>query len=279
MALGIVTRDRALLVRKAINSALNQNVDDLSIWVINDSSTDSTRQIASEYPRITWIDWALPRGCIAAREYLMRRISADYFVSLDDDAWFLEGDEISIAAKYLEENQSIGAVAFDILSPDRPQPGSRTNPRTVATFIGCGHMIRLSAARQAGFYEMSPGLYGAEEKDLCLRLLDAGYSTALLPGVHVWHDKTTLERNISMQHCSGVCNDLVMSFRRTPFWLLPATMLFKFYRHWMFSIQNHLLRPCLAGFRLFLRSMPSVWHSRRPVRTATLQRFVRLTRS
>src|SRR5437762_12405020 len=50
----------------------------------------------------------------------------------------------------------------------------------------------LSAAREVGLYEANPGSYGVEEKDLCLRLLDAGYKIVKLSGVHVWHDKTEI---------------------------------------------------------------------------------------
>ena len=89
------------------------------------------------------------------------------------------------------------------------------------TFVGCGHMVRLSAAREVGLYEANPGHYGVEEKDLCLRLLDAGYKIVKLFGVHVWHDKTEIGRTFPSQYASGVCNDLVLTYRRTPLFLLP----------------------------------------------------------
>jgi hypothetical protein len=110
-------------------------------------------------------------------------------------------------------------------------------------------------------------------------LLDAGYEIVKLPGVHVWHDKTMLARALPSQHRSGVCNDLVMSVRRTPALLLPLALATKLYKHWRFSRRNDLAKPCLEGFSLFLRSLCAVWRSRRPVRTATLARFRQLTRA
>jgi GT2 family glycosyltransferase len=232
--------------------------------------------LLNEFPQIGWTRWDANRGYVAARNYLMQSATANYFVSLDDDAVFVKGDEVALAVENLEQNPSIGAIAFDILSPDRSDPNARRSARAVAMFIGCGHAIRLAAARAVGFYDPAPGLYGGEEKDLCLRLIDAGYQILLLPGVHVRHDKTELERNPAAQHRSGVCNDLIMTLRRTPSWLLPLALLSKFYRHTAFAIRNRLTRPSFEGFGLFVRSIPRVWPSRRPVTTWALRRFMRL---
>src|SRR5207253_4407316 len=125
-------------------------------------------------------------------------------------------------------------------------------------------------------YEEMPGTYGVEEKDLCLRLIDASYGVVRLKGVHVWHDKSTIARQPNEQLRSGVCNDLVMAVRRTPLVLLPAAMLSKFYRHLLFGVRKQAVRPVLAGFTLFFRMLPCVWRSRRPVRASTLRTFMQL---
>src|SRR6185436_8450655 len=108
----------------------------------------------------------------------------------------------------------------------------------------------LSAVRAVGPYEATPGRYGGEEKDLCLRLLDAGYEVIRVPGVHVWHDKTSIARVHPSQHRSGVCNDLVFTMRRTPMVLLALALTNKFCKHWMFSRRNGLSQSCWQGFGL-----------------------------
>lgn len=102
----------------------------------------------------------------------------------------------------------MAAVGFDVLSPDRPKGVERTQPAPAATFIGCGHVLRLACAREVGYCETSTGFHGGEEKDLCLRPMDAGYRIDRLPGVHVWHEKSDVARNIADQHRSGACNSL-----------------------------------------------------------------------
>ncbi len=146
----------------------------------------------------------------------------------------------------------------------------------VATFIGCGHVLRLDAVRRLGGYASFPGSYGGEEKDLCLRLIDAGHAIVKMPGVHVWHDKSSTARDLVAQHRSGVCNDLTMTLRRTPFLLLPAAMGWKFARHFQFAVRRGLLAPYFAGVGKFIRALRPIWRHRAPVKMATLRRFSRL---
>src|SRR5947209_14310768 len=221
VVIGIVTRNRAAVLPTAVDSALAQDYPNYGICVLNDGSTDATSELATDYPQVAFINWSQSHGYVAARNYLMRNLAADYFVSLDDDARFLKGDEITVAISFLEKHSDVAVVAFDIVSPDRPATQSRTVPRLAPTFIGCGHVVRLAAVKQIGGYVPAPGGYGGEEKDLALRLIDAGHKIMLLPGVHVWHQKTEVARDLYEQHRSGVCNDFAMTLRRTPFAALP----------------------------------------------------------
>ena len=85
----------------------------------------------------------------AARNKMMLTATEDYYVSLDDDSWFIRGDEIAIAVDYLERHPEAAAVAFDILAPDSPQPVPRGVRHSVGMFIGCGHVLRLSTVKDA----------------------------------------------------------------------------------------------------------------------------------
>jgi GT2 family glycosyltransferase len=209
----------------------------------------------------------------------MRAASTEYYLSLDDDAWFIHGDEITVMIEHLEANPRVAAGAFDILSPDRPTPAARSAPRPAHMFIGCGHVVRMSAVRESGFYEPGPGLYGSEEKDLCLKFLDRLWDVHLLPGVHVWHEKTTLGRDAREQHRSGVCNDFVFALRRCPFPLLLVVFPVKFLNQLLFACRHRLLKSCLQGIGLFLRHSSAVWRSRDPVRAKTFIEFVRRSRA
>jgi glycosyltransferase involved in cell wall biosynthesis len=279
IAVGIVTHNRAAELRKAIASVLEQSHVPLRVAVIDDASSDGTPALRNEFKIVSWERWEQKQGLVRARNKMMLAAPEDYYVSLDDDARFIRGDEIAIAVDYLERHPKTAAVAFDILSPDRPQSIARGAQRAVALFIGCGHVLRLSTVKALGGYAQFPGAYGAEEKDFCLRLIDAGYQIVKLDGVHVWHDKSSLARDIPRQHRSGVCNDLTLTLRRVPLGILVPVLAWKVPSHFAFAIRTGLLGPCLQGFRDFVFAARAVWRSRRPVRLSSMARFSALTRS
>jgi GT2 family glycosyltransferase len=190
----------------------------------------------------------------------------------------MNDDEISIAVRHMETNPRIAAAAFDILSPDREKASPRSEPLPTHLFIGCGHLLRTSAVRECGFYVPGPGLYGSEEMDLCIRLLDRNWEIHFLPGVNVWHDKTSLARDSAEQYRSLVSNDLAFAARRCPFPLVLAIMPVKAINHLRFAAANHMLKSCFAGFGLFCRRAFEVWRSREPVRTRAFVEFIRRSR-
>lgn len=275
---GIATHNRADELEKAIASVLTQSYRPLHIAVVDDASGDDTPSLRARYPRIDWQRWPHAQGYLRARNHMMLKASEDYYASLDDDAWFWAGDELALAISFLESHPRVAAVAFDILSPERPDPAPRGPARPAAMFIGCGHVLRLSAVQRLAGYAEVPGRYGGEEKDLCLRLVDAGFGIVKLDGVHVWHDKTMRARDLTRQHRSGVCNDLVFELRRCPLALLLPMLVWKLARHLAFALRHRLLRPCWRGFGDFFGALGDAWRGREPVRLASYARFLALIR-
>src|SRR5690606_14595744 len=85
-SIAICTRNRAEYLRDAIASCLNQTVDDHEVIVIDDGSTDETREVVSEFQddRIQYF-FQQHSGVSVARNHAVSRAQADYVVVLDDD--------------------------------------------------------------------------------------------------------------------------------------------------------------------------------------------------
>jgi len=277
--IGITTFNRADILARAIQSALDQDYADKEVAVFDDASTDNTSIMRERFPSVRWYRADTNQGYLAARNKLMSKTEADLYFSLDDDAWFLERDEVSLGVRLMKQRPEVAALAYDILTPDRPDAVSRSEPVHTHTFIGCGHMLRLAPVREVGYYTPNPGFYGSEEKDLCVRLLDCGHEIMLLPGVHVWHDKSSEARDLAAQHRSGVCNDFVFALRRCPLpmalWLIPGKVM----SHLRFGINNGLLRPCLKGMAMFCAALPSVASTRKPVSSTAFHEYLRRSRA
>lgn len=270
---GITTHNRASVLPQAIASALSQENVDVVVAVHDDASTDSTPSVRVDFPTVEWTRSEKMQGYRAIRNRWMQRQEFDYFISLDDDAWFLRPDAISLGLKRFLDNPRLGAIAFDILSPDQPDERPVSAPKETFMFIGCGHMLRQSAVHEAGYYVDTPGAYGGEERDLALRLIDHQYQIELLPGIHVWHDKTLLSRDLLSTHTSGVCNELSLALHRCPqpdlWWVLPGK-LFNFIRFWLRKPEYR--QAGFAGLGLFTRNFAKSWKQRSPVRRESFHR-------
>ncbi len=278
--IGITSKNRASILPKAIHSALRQSYVNKEVWVFDDASTDDTALLESEYPQVKWIISEKPKGLVYARNLFMNNPDFDFFCSLDDDAWFLDNNALKNALEIFEKDSKIAALGFDMLSPDNPNKKDiKLTIQETNNFIGCGHIVRLKAAKEINFYTLNPGFYGGEEKDLCIRLIDAGYKVVAFKGVYVWHDKTNLSRNLKHQHQSGVCNDLVFSYRRTPGLILAPVLILQVIKHLKFSMffkEDKLLKPCLYGMKDFCIWATSKQTNRKAISMKGFRNFVKL---
>ncbi len=232
VCVGITTKNRKVILPKAIESALKQNYKDIKVFIFDDGSTDGTSELKFKYPEVRWERAEESLGLLEARNKMMRSCGADIFISLDDDAWFLKNDEVELAVDYFNQNEYLGGIGFDILERGtaRYREVPRAQPLPTNFFMGAGHALRLSIVQKVGYYVPFPVKYGHEEKDLGIRMLDEGYEIWMLPGVHVWHDYTPIERNMTDQNRGFIINDLVYKFRRVPLLYLPPVLGLSIYR-------------------------------------------------
>ena len=263
---GIVTRGRAELAEKAVASAVAQVPPAELVWVIEDGVVGKSFEWEKGGP-VKINRWAESKGYVAARQKMMTEAETDIYVSLDDDAWFLDSHAMAEAVRVMEEDPRVAAVGFEILTPDRPNPSGKKGLEGAKMFIGCGHALRLKAVREAGGYEGMPGFYGGEEKDLCLRLLDRGWKVVKLNGAVVWHEKTPQVRDLQKQRRAGVLNDLSLIWRRCPGLKVWFYLAGNIGHQILFSLQDPGTRlwPSLLGVGDFFLSLPVQWNLRKPV--------------
>jgi glycosyltransferase involved in cell wall biosynthesis len=81
----IPTYNRAEICRQAVNSVLSQTHSNVEVIVIDDESSDNTREIISNLDsRVRYI-WQKNAGVSAARNHGMRLATGDFIAFLDDD--------------------------------------------------------------------------------------------------------------------------------------------------------------------------------------------------
>jgi GT2 family glycosyltransferase len=275
LTVGITTRDRpdalaACLASLAVIAHLHPEV-----LVFDDGSRPAAAADGTTARVIR--DVGSP-GYIVGRNRLVREATGDVVLLMDDDARLLGATPIGQALTVLRGDPRVGAVAFAQAEADgRPwpaamQPSLARVPSVVPSFIGFAHMIRRDRFLALGGYREAFGCYG-EEKEFCLRLLDAGLQTVYLPEALVAHVVHPASRDRRRYLRFVARNDCLNSLLNDPFtrltWTLPAryALYFRMRRAWK-------IRDPWGGLWLLREigaRVPEMWKARRPVSRGTLK--------
>lgn len=108
----IPTHNRADLLPRAINSALNQTIDDIEIIVVSDGSTDGTDSLMDKCAcdsRVKYIKYTPARGGNYARNTGIKVAKGEFVAFLDDDDEWLP-TKLEKQLVVMESDKSIGLV-------------------------------------------------------------------------------------------------------------------------------------------------------------------------
>jgi GT2 family glycosyltransferase len=145
-----------------------------------------------------------------------------YIVFLDDDSYPMPG-AVARMIEHFEADKNLGAAVFTITLPD----GSRECSAYPDVFIGCGTGFRREALLQVGGLPKDFFMQ-AEEYDLSLRLMQAGWSLRTFDDLHVTHLKTPNARRSWRTMRLDVRNNFLIAMR-----YLPKKWRGQFARDWM----------------------------------------------
>lgn len=213
----IPTYNCGAFIGQAIDSVLSQTFADYEVIVLDDGSTDATRDIVARYThdaRVRYIHQD-NRGLAAARNAAIRASSGAYIALLDaDDLWHPR--KLEIQSGYLDSNPGLALLCSnaylfhenDLQSTQpvlRSLPGhdltadeiferimTRENPVVCPTTV-----IARWAIESVGFYDEQLSRLGAEDRDLSLRItsrFEARCTGDLLAYYRVRHN--SMQRNI-----------------------------------------------------------------------------------
>ena len=186
----ITTKNRLEDLKVTLNTLrpfLKKN--DFEVVVIDDASTDATSDFINEnYPEIKLKRNSASLGLIANRNWMLNNTTAQYAISLDDDANFLTENPLEIIQSYFEQNTNCGLVALRVFwGLDKPNSKrSAEKPSRVQGFVGCGHIWRMSAWNSIPDYPAWFVFYG-EEDFASYQLFKKNIEIHYLPQVLVHH--------------------------------------------------------------------------------------------
>jgi GT2 family glycosyltransferase len=286
LTIGIVTRDRFDSLVRCLRSLQAVAHLDPEVLIYDDASVPSMAE------RLATVDVGVtPRmmggqhsvGMIAGRNRLVQDAKAPAVFLLDDDAGLLSADAIESALAVLDRDPKVAAIGFaqgdrnGTRWDDSMQPSRSHVSCYVPAFIGFAHMLRRDVFNALGGYREVFGFYG-EEKEFCIRLIEAGYRTVYLPDAIVMHEPDPGGRSPSRYLRSVTKNDCFNALYNEPLhrlvWVLPGRLYLYFRMRRSWKVHDPwgwawVLRQLAANAGPILRE-------RRPLSSQTLALWKRL---
>jgi GT2 family glycosyltransferase len=287
LTVGIATRNRPAALERCLRS-LHVLTPLMSPVIVFDNASEPPVSVAPNLVpglSIRVIRDNGEQGHIAGRNRMVREASTPYVLLLDDDAVVFSAAAIASGIDVLETDASVAAVAFAQAEqdgspwPEAMQPGRGARPACVSAYIGFAHLVRRDTFVRLGGYRENLVFYG-EEKDYCIRVLDAGMRVVYLPGALVGHVPDPAGRSATRYVRFVIRNDCLYSLYNEPWPIVAISLPLRFWRYRKMKAQTGAesggVRWILGELR---RELPDVWRNRRAVSWATLREWRRLART
>lgn len=251
--------------------------------VCDDASEEDPRPVLhAEFPAVCVERSERRLGPCALRNRMAARARGPILVGLDDDCVLRAaegGSPLATVVRLFEEHPRMGLLATRVRRPDGslwpPQAGPV--PQPTATFIACGFAVRRDAFLAVGGFDPAIIRQG-EERDLVLRLMDAGYDVLHTDEVIADHRESPAQRDHQSIHALAIRNELLFVLRHVPAVFLPGRLVRQAASHVWFCVRKGWWRALGAGLLCSVLDAPGVLARRRPVACRTWRRFVGLMR-
>jgi glycosyltransferase involved in cell wall biosynthesis len=172
----IATRNRAATLPIAVESVLDQELDDLEVVVVDDGSTDDSRRVMQSFTD-TRVRWIRQRhgGTSSARNTGVASSSGRFVAFLDDDDRVFPGWLRSLDTA-LDRDAAVASCGQLVVDPSG-KPTHTRRPRAlgpafddhVGLFEGATYAVARQAFDTAGGF--TEGLHSSTHTELALRLL------------------------------------------------------------------------------------------------------------
>jgi glycosyltransferase involved in cell wall biosynthesis len=204
----------AKFIAEALQSIFNQTFKDYEIIVIDDGSTDETRQIVEKYRDSVAYFYQENAGAGVARNLGVEKTCGDFIAFLDaDDYWTV--DKLEKQYNYLLANNEVDAVfgyAEQISQADwKTKDVTEKSPdKALASYLPSAMLIRRKSFYRAGFYPIEYQV--GEVVEWYLKAQEAGLNMILLPDLVYW--RRIHSDNLGIRHKSSI-GDYVKIVKRS----------------------------------------------------------------
>lgn len=195
VSINIVTHNRAHYLAEAIQSVLNQSYQNWELIIVDDASTDNTKEVVDSFlfnKRIKYFLVEKQASVAAVRNLALAQSSGEYLAVLDSDDKWIDENKLLKQVVFLEKHPDCSLLggSAEIIDADDSvievvkKPTEDKEIRAVFLeknpFFHSSILTRLQLVKELGGYD-EQFAYG-DDMDLCL-MLGRDYKVANLPDI------------------------------------------------------------------------------------------------
>lgn len=266
----VPTYNRKHDLKKFIAEIEKQSYSNYIVHIVDDFGSEDLTKIIPSKPQFNFTRLPENRGQAYARNYAAAKSTGDYFVFMDDDAWFTSGDDLQTVVDIMSGDSGIGCLMFDLLEPNRALLSERKKLKEgqiLGDFIACACAFRKAAFLATDGFNPIFHSYG-EETEIGIQLLQANYKIQFTQKVRVFHNYNPGARSLSWKKRfikNSVKNDLLVINLRFPPLVRPIYSFAKILSHILHNIKvkNNPIY-ILPGINAFFKDFQTIKKSSKP---------------
>jgi glycosyltransferase involved in cell wall biosynthesis len=274
----VITRNRADILGECLRRLCGLGLFE-EILVVDDASTDGTRNVAAQFGgSVHYVHRQAAGGPSAARNAGAALCQSDYIFHFDDDSLVQDASFFEAATRAFS-HRNVGLVALPFRNATYSQEVFRIAPDDKQAWAGysftaCAYAVRASVLREVGGFR-EYFFYMGEESDLSMRFLDRGLMTAYVKCTPINHMQPAT-RSTYRADFHGRKNDVLSDFLNIPapenlYHMLRATV-----HGVQFGIRNGKLAVSLKGLIAGYAMSWQLRGERNPVSRETFRIFQKL---
>lgn len=290
MSVLIVTWNRKEDVLETIRSVYEQRYENFEIIVVDNGSVDCTVEALHQaYPAVKIVELEKNIGISAGRNAGIKVAKGDIILCLDSDA-SPKVDALTNIVHKFQSAPEIGVINSKIVDATTKEIGAagwvysekgkidQDCEFLSYSFSEGGAAIRREVFDKVGMF-WDRLFFGSEGTELSLRVLDAGYKILYYPSSLVYHRASPQSRiGGSEREYLFFKNNLYIYLVRFPWWMFIFFASLKTGAALLRGIRHGYLGRILWGVAEFILETPSLLQERKPIKTETALRYLRLQR-
>ncbi len=206
----IPTKNRLDFLRKAINSVIEQTYENWELIIVNDASTDGTKNyldnLVATNPKIKAIHHTESAGACVSRNDALFSATGEFVTGLDDDDFFLP-DRLKIFVDSWDENAGVIALCayFDVDNGKKILKANNLKEKIISqndllyeNSVGNQVFVKTDDLKKINGFDKDFKMW--QDFDCWYRLLSNGNKIKKIPySTYVWDNKDRTDRISGLQ--------------------------------------------------------------------------------